>query len=663
MGEETLRRDYPYKFFGAHVDGEKKTTTFRVYAPEATHVFLLRDANNWQKGEPLHWTRDGVWELEVGEDLTYHQYKYHIINDKGYLPNRYEMGRIDPFSVQLASEFRADGSRNFNSVVGDPDRFEWTHKHIVDTKTDSDEADGEQKTAGLGVLKSIYEVHLGSFWQGNYRDIAHKLVPHVKYLGFSHVQIMPFMQSPLYESWGYLVGCPYAVSERHGTIDDFKYLVNSLHENGIGVIADVPLGHGIQDWDCGLSSYDGTDLFHHSGGKGWNNEWKARVYNFSNEFVRNYLIGVLTYMYRELGIDGARLDAVSSQLFLDYDRGEWDWWPLKNDKSRMRQEDWDLLNGVGFYEIGMSGYELSEVIDLDTIHFYRDLHSRLAHTAPPFVTIAEESRRVLRRLAVPVEKGGAGFGYVQNLGEMHRMRNYIRTTVEYRLIQHVEMLIHDRSEEKYVNAYNTHDECSNGKLRLLTEFKNHVQLVGMAALCWFRAGVPMIFQGDEFGEEIMFDGSPGCMDWGKTGDHAHLHQKQMIQNVHDLNMISQNEPAMWRHDSKSMIRNGSNNELKFFSIIRFGSDKGWDSGDPRDHLNDIVFIRSEAPFSSKCHCEIHVPCGGLWQVIYNSIDEKYIGIHDYNRHDPYWSCHSGGGPLWIELKPFQNMALKLVSID
>lgn len=573
------------------------------------------------------------------EDLLWQRYKYRIRNDRPYLAKPYDEARIDPFSPHLSVE-RDGGRRIFDSVVCDPGHFEWKHKRLDRPR---------------GAM-SIYELHLSTFHDGNYRAIAEKIVAHVGHLGFTHVQIMPPFQTPIHESWGYLVGCPYAIYERHGTVDDFKALVDRCHGAGIGVIVDVPLGFGVQDWDCGLANYDGSDLFHHAGAQGWNRQWNSRIYNTGSPFVRDYLAGLCTYLHNELGVDGARLDAVAAMIFFDYDRGEWDW--PRNDRGGVQGEDWALFNAIGgdrhFPE---RGYWLSEATDFGALRFLRDLHLRLAHTAPGFFTIAEESRRVFPRLACPVAEGGLGFAYAQNLGEMHRVRRYLQIPVEHRKIEHIEMLLHTGSAERFVNAMNTHDECANGKVRLITELGSHIPLVGLAALCWFRAGAPMIFQGDEFGEEGFFEAWRG-LNWGRTGSSASLHEQQITAHFHDLNRLLQSEPALARQDLAGMARNGSNNERKWFSFIRWGGACGWDSGRPEDHANDLVFVRNESLSDVRALAEIHVPAPGIWRVIYNSIDERYIGVQPYNRHDPYWEIDGSGHILWIELKPLQCLVFK-----
>jgi len=504
---------------------------------------------------------------------------------------------------------------------------------------------------------AIYELHLGTFWHGGYREIAEKLVSHLTYLGFTHVQVMPPFQTPIYESWGYLAGCPYAIYERYGTVDDFKFLVNHCHENGLGVIVDTPLGFGVQDWDCGLASYDGTDLYHHAGARGWNQQWKSRAYNHGSPYVSDYLTGIPTYLHNELGVDGIRVDAVAAQLFLDYDRGEWDW--PRNNRAAFSQEDWNLINGLGgdrFFD--NRGYWLSEAVDLQAVRFYREFHDRLARTAPGFFTIAEESRRVFPRLAVPVEHGGLGFTFAQNMGEMHRMRKYLGMPVEQRRIEVIESILLGSSEELYVNPMNTHDECANGRVRLVTELGSHLQIVGLAALCWFRPGAPMLFQGDEFGEEAWFD-AWRMLDWSKTGPQAAMHQQQLTNNIHDLNHLLRTEPALARQDRGSMDRNGSNNERKWFSFLRWGGAARWDSGRPEDHKDDLVFVRNESPSASAVHADIYFPADGEYRVVYNSVDERYIGVQDYNRHDPYWTVHVGGHFASLHLQPHQNLALKL----
>lgn len=632
--------DYPYRYFGARA--QSNSTVFRVFAPAATEVLLLRPGNNWGKeSEYLHRWPDGTWEIDVPENLLWSEYKYLIKNNSNYLASSYQMARIDPFSPQLAVRHE-NGGKIYNSIVTDSGNFKWTHKHL------------DRKREPL----SIYELHLGTFHDGNYRQIAEKIVNHVGYLGFTHVQIMPPFQTPLHKSWGYLVGCPYAIYERHGSVDDFKYLVNHCHQAGIGVIVDIPLGFGVQDWDCGLAHYDGTDLYHHAGARGWNNQWQSRVYNHTSAYVRDYLIGICTYVHNELGVDGARIDAVAAQIFFDYDRGNWDW--PRNNRDEITAQDWELFNSLGGdRHFDHYGYWLSEATDFDALRFFRELHNRLKKTAPDFFTIAEESRRVFTRLAVPVEEGGLGFTYAQNMGEMHRVRAYLKIPVEERKIEHVEIIIHNNSPERFINAMNTHDECANGKVRLITELGSHIPLIGLAALCWFRAGAPMIFQGDEFGEEGWFD-VEHPLDWGKTGCCAQMHQQQITNNFHDLNRLLATEPALANTAIFSMVRNGSNNERKWFSFIRWAGPRRWDSDSFADHKDDIIFVRNESFQDVHAQAEIHVPAPGIYKVIYNSIDQRYIGEQCYNQHDPYWEIDGRSHILWIELKPLQNLALKLI---
>ncbi len=634
-----LRTDYPYAYFGAHWQGSR--TTFRLFAPAASEVFLMRQTAEWRR-EKMERRPDGVWELALDEDLRGTQYKYWIKNENDYLQHPYAMARIDPFSPQLTCESGPGGSRIFNSLVCDPDSFAWTCKHA------------RRHTAPM----SIYELHLSTFWSGGYREIARKIVDHVGYLGFTHVQVMPPFQTPIHESWGYLVGCPYAINERYGTLDDFKYLVNLLHESNLGVIVDVPLGFGIQDWDCGLGSYDGTDLYHHAGARGWNNQWNTRVYNHQSRYVRDYLLGICTYLYNELGVDGARIDAVSSQIFFDYDRGFWDW--PRNDKNAFTPEQWDTINRLGgdrWFE--NRGYFLSETLDFDAIDFFKEFHRRLATTAPAFVTIAEESRRVFPNLATPVEHGGLGFTYAQNMGEMHRVRKCLRRELDARTLSEIDEIVFSHAPEVFVNPMNTHDECANGKTRLVSELGNHLRLIGLAALCWFRPGAPMLFQGDEFCEEGWFDVWHG-LDWSKTGPAAQLHQQQMLNCIHDLNHLMRAEPAFACQRNWDIDRAGSNNELKYFAWIRWGGSGRWDDPRAEDHRDDLVFVRNEAGCDSGQNVQVRVPAPGAYRVIFNSIDERYIGRQGYNEHDPYWTVHTGDCSLWLRLHPYQNLALKLV---
>ncbi|MGA1867234.1 MAG: alpha-amylase family glycosyl hydrolase [bacterium] len=642
LPEDVIRKHVPYYYFGAHINREKACTIFRVYLPEATEVFLIRKGNNWDhNAEPMTNDGTGVFSITLPEILFGEEYKYFIINNKSYLPQPYSMARVDPFAQQIATHYVGNGSRIFNTVIVDPDNFQWTCKYLRKSSEPM----------------SIYELHLSVFYDHNYREIAKKIVSHVGYLGFTHVQCMPPFQTPMHESWGYLVSNPYAIYNRHGSVDDFKYLVNLLHEHNIGIIIDIPVGFSIQDWDSGIATIDGTDLYHYQGSKGWNNQWQSRIYNHGNPYVNDYLIGILTYVHHELGVDGARIDAVSSQIFYDYDRGSY--YFEKNNRAHLSQEQWDLINGLGGDRyFNDRGYYLSEVVDFEALYFFRDLHNRINQLTPHFFTIAEESRRVFHRLATPVEQGGLGFNYAQNMGQMHLLRKNLSLPTEHRDIQHIESIMIRSSEEKYVNALNTHDECANGKQRLITELGSHIQLIGLAALCWFCPGAPMIFMGDEFGEEGWFD-IRRPLDWSKTGMSAKLHQQQLTENYRALNYLLHTEPALKKQGRDSIDRTGSNNEERWFSAIRWGSSAKWESERWDDHKDDILFVRSENHAFCRQEARIYVPVVGEYQVIYNSIDSKYIGNSWYNQHNPYWTVHSDGHFIAIKIAPFQNIALKL----
>jgi 1,4-alpha-glucan branching enzyme len=633
------RRHLPWRYYGAQVGAEE--TVFRVYLPEATEVELLREGNGWGEiYEPLSRDADGVWSITIGEVLTGTEYKYHIRNDRDYLPEPYDEVRLDPYTFQVASHGDGEG-RIYNSVVADHDAFAWRHR---------------SPPRGREPM-GIYELHLGAFLDENYRAIARKIVDHVGYLGFTHVQVMPPFQTPIHESWGYLVGMPYAVYNRHGTLADFKWFVDHLHGSGIGVILDVPLGFGIQDWDCGIAGLDGTDLYHHAGPEGWNDQWQTRIYNHHAPHVRDYLVGLPAYLAAELGVDGIRVDAVAAQIYKDYDRGMKEW--TRNDPQALRPEDRALLESLGGdRHFPDRGYSLSEALDFPVLHFFRDFHQRLAAAAPTLFTIAEESRRVLPRLATPVAEGGLGFTYAQNMGEMHRVRRYLHRPTEERRIEEIESIMLGHAPERFVNAMNTHDECANGRSRLITELGSHIQLIGLAALCWCRPGAPMIFMGDEFCEEGWFD-VDRPLDWSKTGPGAALHQQQMTHCIHDLNRLLRTEPALARQETWTLDRNGSNNEEKWFSFLRWGGEARWDSNRPEDHREDLVFVRSENHDFIHRPADIYLPAPGEYQVVFNSIDERYVGQLPYNRHDPYWSVWSEGQFVHLSLAPYQNLVLKL----
>ncbi|MDP9440991.1 MAG: 1,4-alpha-glucan branching enzyme, partial [Actinomycetota bacterium] len=398
---QTHRQDDPYRFLptlgevdlhligegrhenlwtvlGAHereyasAQGPIKGTSFAVWAPSAQGVRLVGDFNGWDgQGHPMRSLgSSGVWELFVPDVGSGTHYKFQILGADGV-----RREKADPMA------FCAETAPATASVVY-TSRYEWS---------DSDWMTRRATRNAVAEPMSIYEVHLGSWrWGRSYRELADDLVGYVSYLGFTHVEFLPVAEHPFGGSWGYQVTSYYAPTSRFGSPDDFRYLVDRLHQAGIGVIVDwVPAHFPKDEW--ALARFDGTPLYEHADPKrGEQPDWGTLVFDFGRREVRNFLVANALYWLEEFHIDGLRVDAVASMLYLDYSRKEGEWTP----------------NEYGGRE------------NLDAVSFLQEVNATAYKRVPGIVTIAEEST-AWPGVTRPTHLGGLGFGFKWNMGWMH----------------------------------------------------------------------------------------------------------------------------------------------------------------------------------------------------------------------------------------------------
>jgi 1,4-alpha-glucan branching enzyme len=437
---------------------------------------------------------------------------------------------------------------------------------------------------------SVYEVHLGSWRSGrSYRDLASELVPYVRDAGFTHVELMPVMEHPFGPSWGYQVTSYYAPTSRYGSPDDFRYLVDAFHQAGIGVLLDwVPAHFPKDSW--ALSRFDGTPLYEHADPRrGEHPDWGTLVFDFGRHEVRNFLVANALYWLEEFHIDGLRVDAVASMLYLDYSRRPGEWTP----------------NQYGGRE------------NLDAVSFLQEMNATCYRRVPGIVTIAEESTS-WPGVTRPTHLGGLGFGLKWNMGWMHDSLEYVRHDPIHRQFHHHEMtfsLVYAWSENFVLPL--SHDEVVHGKGSLLRKmpgdrWRQLANLRAYLAFMWAHPGKQLLFMGGELGQEAEWAESRELEWWLQDlPDHAGLSRL-----VSDLNGLYRSSPALWTQDNSPegfgwIDSNDAGNNV--FSFLRYGVDGS---------VMACVTNFAAVPHSSY---RLGLPVAGTWREVLNTDADQYSG--------------------------------------
>ncbi|MGA1457442.1 MAG: 1,4-alpha-glucan branching protein GlgB [Aquiluna sp.] len=503
------RHEELWKVLGSHVIETKDSlgkisgVSFKVWAPNASAVRVVGDFNSWDGTS--HAMRSlgssGIWELFVPDLGPGTLYKYQIRTRHGNW-----ITKIDP----MARSFEIPPA---TSSIVETSSYTWGDAKWLKARESRD---------ALRAPMSTYELHLGS-WRGakNYRDLAPELIGHVKYLGFTHVEFMPLAEHPFGGSWGYQVTGYFAPTSRYGSPDDFRYLVDQLHQAGIGVIMDwVPAHFPKDDW--ALARFDGEPLYEDADPRrGDHPDWGTHVFNFGRTEVKNFLVANALYWLEEFHIDGLRVDAVASMLYLDYSREDGQWLP----------------NVYGGRE------------NLDAIQFLQETNATAYRRNPGIMMIAEEST-AFAGVSSPTDTGGLGFGFKWNMGWMHDSLQFIERDPMYRSHHHGEITFSMlyAYDEKFVLPI-SHDEVVHGKGSLLAKMPgDHWQkLANMRAylaFMWTHPGKKLLFMGQEFAQPSEWSESRE-LDWWLT-DHAPHRGIQQL--VADLNALYQAHSALWELD-------------------------------------------------------------------------------------------------------------------
>ena len=495
LGAKT--RTYP------SVLGEVTGTSFAVWAPNAAAVRVVGDFNFWQG--TTHAMRSlghsGVWEIFAPGVGAGARYKFEILGRDGSWRQK-----ADPLA-------RATEVPPATASVVTESTYVWSDAAWLEKRAATDPHTGPL---------SIYELHLGSWRTGlGYRDIAQQLTDYVVDLGFTHVEFMPVAEHPFGGSWGYQVTSYYAPTSRFGSPDDFRYLVDTLHAAGVGVIVDwVPAHFPKDEW--ALARFDGTPLYEHADPlRGEHPDWGTFVFDFGRHEVRNFLVANATYWLEEFHVDGLRVDAVASMLYLDYSRDPGQWRP----------------NVHGGRE------------NLEAIGFLQETNATAYRRTPGVMLIAEEST-AWPGVTNPTDHGGLGFGLKWNMGWMNDTLRYLAEEPINRKYHHHEVtfsMVYAYSERFILPI--SHDEVVHGKGSLVTKMPGDrwQQLAGVRALLayqWSHPGKQLLFMGSEFGQTDEWAESRG-LDWHLLEDtgHAGLHRL-----TKDLNAVYRAHPALWALD-------------------------------------------------------------------------------------------------------------------
>jgi 1,4-alpha-glucan branching enzyme len=546
-------------------------TAFAVWAPNAESVRVAGDFNHWDgQGHPMRSLgSSGVWELLIPGVGPGSRYKYEIRGRDGTWH-----AKADPLA-QLAEPPPATASVVYQSG------YTWGDDRWVETRS---------RTNVLTSPMSIYEVHLGSWRPGlSYTELADELTRYVSELGFTHVEFLPVAEHPFGGSWGYQVTSYYAPSARFGTPDEFRHLVDRLHQAGIGVLVDwVPAHFPRDDW--ALARFDGTPLYEPSDPRrGEHPDWGTLIFDYGRREVRNFLVANAVYWLTEFHIDGLRVDAVASMLYLDYSREAGQWTP----------------NALGGRE------------NLDAVSFLQEVNATCYKLVPGITMIAEEST-AWPGVTRPVYLGGLGFGLKWNMGWMHDTLDYFSRDPVYRSYHHNEItfsMMYAYSENFVLPI--SHDEVVHGKGSLLhkmpgDEWRQFAGLRALLAYMWAHPGKQLLFMGSEFGQGDEWSQERGLI-WDLLQYRFHSGVRQLTS---DLNRAYRDHPALWRQDAVQA---------------------GFEWIDANDHAgNTLSFLRFDgsgaalaclANFSGEPHehYRVGLPAAGRWTELINTDAADYGG--------------------------------------
>jgi 1,4-alpha-glucan branching enzyme len=618
LGEGTHHR--MFEKLGSHLIGFGGTrgVHFAVWAPNAERVSVIGDFNAWDgRVTPMrHLTPGGIWEIFLPDLREGEKYKYEIRARDGSI-----LEKTDPFG--LAFEVPPQSA----AIVRDISTYQWGDREWL----------AERATAGGWIDRpmAIYETHLGSWARGaedgeqflGYRELADRLIPYVKGLGFTHLELLPVMEHPFSGSWGYQVLGFFAPTSRFGPPEDFKFFVDAAHRAGIGVILDWVPGHFPKDAH-GLARFDGTALFEHEDPRqGEHQDWGTLIFNYGRNEVRNFLLSNALFWLEEYHVDGLRVDAVASMLYLDYSRRHGEWIP----------------NQFGGRE------------NLEAISFLQELNG-LSHAEHPGTLTAAEESTAFPGVSRPVHLGGLGFTYKWNMGWMHDMLQYMHEDPIHRRWHHNRVTFSAlyMHTENFILPF-SHDEVVHGKGSLINkmpgdEWQKRASLRVLYGYMYGHPGKKLLFMGSEFGQwsEWNHDRS---LDWDLVDHESHAGLRNYIQA---LNWHYHSEPALHEVDfDPAGFRwiDCNDNENSVVSIVRYAKS-------PADFVV-MVFNFTPVP---RMEYRIGVPEPGWYAELLNSDAEIFgggdVGNGGGSATEPV-AAHGFDQSLRLVVPPLGCLLLKL----
>ncbi|MEN9822369.1 MAG: 1,4-alpha-glucan branching enzyme [Actinomycetota bacterium] len=566
-----------WEFLGAHVLPEGGVR-FAVWAPNAADVRVVGDWNGWGEGTRLQaQATSGLWAGVVPDAVEGHCYKYSVTARGGRSTLKADpMARWSECPPATASRVAA------------PARHEWGDTDWMTARS-----------SAPGAPLRVYEVHLGSWrpWLRDYRSIAHELAGHVAGMGFTHVELMPLAEHPFGGSWGYQVTGYYSPTARFGTPDDMRAFVDALHQRGIGVLMDwVPAHFPKDEWS--LARFDGTALYEHADPRqGEHPDWGTYVFNYGRHEVRNFLVANALYWMDEFHIDGLRVDAVASMLYLDYSRPHDGWVPNEH-----------------------GGRE-----NLDAIDFLRQLNSVVAEEFPTAMMLAEEST-AWPKVTHPVEFGGLGFSHKWNMGWMHDTLDYMRTDPVHRKWHHRSLsfgLLYAFSERFVLPL--SHDEVVHGKGSLLAkmpgdDWQRFANLRALYAWMWAMPGAPLLFMGAELAPFTEWSES-AALPWHLLDHAPHRGVSALLAT---LNRLAGEWPAVHERDHEPtgfQWLEADDADHSIYAFLRWGYAGG----------TAVACIANMTPVPRPGY-RVGVPWEGEWEVLLDT-DGPQWGGSGYGGYD------------------------------
>ena len=607
-----------YEKLGAHLIcfGKENGVVFSVWAPNARQVAVVGDFNHWDGSlHPMHPSDNGIWTLFIPGLSEFTVYKYRITSPSGE-----EQDKADPYGFSMEERPRT------GSVVANLDRHQWQDQAWVA---------GRKDRQALNAPISIYEVHLGSWrmipdeqWGQrylSYRELSTTLIPYVVELGYTHIELLPIAEHPFDGSWGYQVLGFYAPTSRFGTPEDFMYFIDQCHAAGLGVILDWVPAHFPKD-GAGLNLFDGTQLYAHANPlQGEHQDWGTMIFNYSRNEVRSFLISNALFWIDKYHIDGLRVDAVASMLYLDYSREEGQWVP----------------NEYGGRE------------NLAAITFLQKVNEVVHGIFPGVLTIAEESTS-WPMVSRPTYLGGLGFSLKWNMGWMHDTLSYMAKDPLYRRFHHNQLTFGMlyAFHENFILPI-SHDEVVHGKGSLIgkmtgDDWQKFANLRAYLGFMWGYCGKKLLFMGCEFGQRQEWNHDTG-LEWQALSAPQH-HGVQRL--VRDLNQVYRHEPALYQVDFEWngfqwIDANDSDNSV--LSFIRYSEER----------KQFVIVICNLTPVVRQDY-RIGVPRGGRYRELINSDLDVYggSGVHNPHLHADAVPSHTFAQSLSLTLPPLATLMLQ-----